>query len=126
MPPNLKLPKISLDPSKIKDRWGLSALALIVWLWISYFVLSKLQPAPAIAVTVFVLTFLLLVTTLMLSFGRPETDIKDASPNLLPARRRSGSRQRPTAQELQHLDMLVDIYQDPDIQKLLKDKFKAG
>lgn len=121
----MQLPKFSLDPSKIKDRWGLAATILIVWVIVTYFVLSSTTIRLEISLSVLVLTLLLLLPTLMLSFKSDGNAPSKPPPNI-PSRGESTiPDQMPTAQEIQYLHRLVKLSQVPEIKEVLKELKKT-
>ena len=123
---DFSFPKVSLDPSKIRDRWGLGAFGLVVWLIIAYVILTRPSFSLLMGFSVLILTFSLLVFLLMLSFARteePET-ARIPSPNIPPRPRRDAIEQNPTAQEITYLHNLVQLAQDPNIRTMLDEKFR--
>lgn len=80
------LPKISIsvDPSKIKDRWQLSALALLLWGGVASLILSTTERSVLVYI-VLALTFAVVVAALMLSFGgKPQPNqLPKPPPNIL-------------------------------------------
>ena len=119
---SFKFPEISLDPSKIKDRWGLAALCLIVWLIIAYAILSRPDLKIEITITVLTLTLILLLLVLMLSF-KPDPEIRGlkAPPNT-PVQVPS-VKQVLTPEIIAYLGELVEIAQNPEVQQVLRKKF---
>ena len=122
---DLSLPKVSINPSKIKDRWGLGALGFIIWLFITYFVLNRPGFNPWIIVTIIILTFALLALALMLSFSKSTESARlpAPSPNILPARRPGASTQKVTVQEIIFLGELMELSQDPEVRRMLDKRF---
>ncbi len=120
----MEFPNILLDPSKIRDRWGLAALGLVVWLTIAYIVLSSPALKLQITLTVLVFTFILLLLVLMLSFKGDVPKVSKPPPNTPSRRKHTSGRQMPTAQEIKLLDEMIELYQKPEIQQFLKEKLK--
>lgn len=123
--PIVEFPKISLDPSKIRDRWGLAALGLIVWLLIGYAVLKATTLHIAISLTVLVLTLILLALVLALSFSTGQTQLPRASANIAAGRNPSPTQQKLNPQEIKYLHELVQLSQRPEIQEMLQEKFRG-
>ena len=93
----LKLANISIDPAKIKDRWGLGALALVIWLLIIYVVVKSVVGS-ALSLTIIISTLLLLLFTLFLLFRGESPVVAAASPNILPSRAFAVPRQGPMSE----------------------------
>ena len=119
---DFSFPKVSVDPGKIKDRWGLGALGLVVWLMIAYGLFMRPGFNVAMGISVLTLTFVLLLFVLMLSFTRTQESIapQAQSPNVQPA----GLEGRGLGpQKVAYLAELYEFYKNPEVQNLLDEKF---
>ena len=122
-PSNLsRLPKVSLNPAKIRDRWQLAAFGLLVWLFVAYSLVST-EVSNIRTAIILTPTFLLLFLMLMLSFGSDRDGLTKAPPNLA-SRHKSGPMNIPAPEELERLNILLKMYQDPRVQRMLKDALK--
>lgn len=123
---SFRFPKISLDPSKIKDRWGLAALCLIVWLIIAYLILSGPDVKVGITIAVIALTLILLLLVLMLSFKSEIPSLTKPPPNIpgvVPSAKQL-STQKITPEEIAYVAELIDIIENnPVVQQVLQKKF---
>ena len=63
---------IRLDPAKIKNRWQLGALGLVVWLVIGILILTQPNVRLDIALAVLIPTILVLPIILMISRATPD------------------------------------------------------
>lgn len=113
--------KISLDPSQIKDRWGLAALSLIVWLIIAYAILTRPGLNIGITLTVLTMTLILLLLVLMLSFKPDVRDLQKPPPN--PPPEVSDTRQMPTPDDIALVIHAIKIIQEnPQVQQMLENR----
>jgi len=113
--------KISLDPSQIKDRWGLAALSLIVWLIIAYAILTRPGLNIGITLTVLTMTLILLLLVLMLSFKPDVRDPQKPPPN--PPPEVSDTRQMPTPDDIALVIHAIKIIQEnPQVQQMLENR----
>jgi hypothetical protein len=120
-------PKISLDPSKIKNRWALGALGLLVWLVIAYAILTKPILNPALSGAVLLLTFILLVLALIKAFGRDQDDAapQNQSPNIQPVRTPGATNQKPTAEEIAYVAEIYELTKSSEVRRILDVRFKG-
>jgi hypothetical protein len=122
---SFNFPKISLDPSKIKNRWGLAALCLIVWLIISYTILSQPDLKIEITIVVLTLTLILLLLVLMLSI-KPEIQSLSKPPPNTPYGIPSANQlptQEITPEIIAYVVELKEMVENPAVQQVIQKKF---
>lgn len=113
--------KISLDPSQIKDRWGLTALSLIVWLIIAYAVLTRPDLNIGITITVLTSTLILLLLVLMLSF-KPDVRNLEKPPQNIPTEVPHNRQMPPHDDIALVMEAILTIRENPQVQQILKNR----
>ena len=125
---DFSFPKLSIDPSKIKDRWGLGALGLVVWLVVAYGVLMRPDFNLVMAICILFLTFSLMVLVLMLSFSRAQEAAvpQGQSPNVPPAGNVDTKNPKLAVQQIIYVAELYEFWKNPGVQDAVDKKFGKG
>ena len=118
------LPDISLDPSKIKDRWGLGALAFIVWLIIANQCLSNPNLDKFLAIVILLLTIMIILLVLSITVNPTPLTKPSEKMNIPSQREYTRSEDMPTTKEFIYVHKIIKLTKHPEIKKILKEEFK--